>query len=137
MQETLNNSVLFRIARTSNRLNQAITALLNENGIAPEQRILLEILTSCEHPNQTTLATILNKSPTTISRTLDSLEKKALIVKKEVLGDKRAKRIEVTSEGIAILERTKETVEAFRQSLSNMFTPEEKQTLFTLLEKLS
>lgn len=137
MQETLNNSVLFRIARTSNRLNQAITALLNENGIAPEQRILLEILTSCEQPNQTTLATILNKSPTTISRTLDSLEKKALIVKKEVLGDKRAKRIEVTSEGIAILERTKETVEAFRQSLSNMFTPEEKQTLFTLLEKLS
>ncbi|WP_051906599.1 MULTISPECIES: MarR family transcriptional regulator [unclassified Sulfurospirillum] len=137
MKEAVHNSVGFRIAHTANRINQAITTLLNEEGIAPEQRILLEILSSCEKANQTTLATMLNKSPTTVSRTLDSLEKKGLIIKKEVLGDKRANLIEVTAEGKAMLARTETIVNAFRQNLSNLFTPEEKQTLFALLEKIS
>jgi len=137
MKESVNESIGFHIARTANRINQAITTLLAEEGIAPEQRILLEILTSCEKATQTTLATMLNKSPTTVSRTLDSLEKKGLIVKKEVLGDKRANLIEVTPEGKAMLERTEAIVKAFRQNLSDVFSPEEKQTLFTLLEKLS
>jgi len=137
MKEPVHNSVGFRIARTANRINQTVTALLSKEGIAPEQRILLEILHSCEKINQTTLASMLNKSPTTVSRTLDSLEKKALIVKKEVLGDKRANFIEVTPEGEAILERTESTIQTFRASLDNIFTPEEKQQLFTLLEKLS
>ena len=137
MKESVHDSVGFRIARTANRINQNITTLLSEENIAPEQRILLEILRTCDKVNQTTLASMLNKSPTTISRTLDSLEKKALIVKKEVQGDKRANLIEVTPEGEAMLARTEAIVNAFRQSLSDIFTPEEKQTLFTLLEKLS
>lgn len=137
MKEVVHNSIGFRIARTANRINQSITALLLEEGIAPEQRILLEILHSCEKVNQTTLASMLNKSPTTVSRTIDSLEKKGLIAKKEVLGDKRANLIEVTIEGNAVLERTEAIVTAFRQKLSDVFTPEEKQTLFTLLEKIS
>ena len=137
MKESVTDSIGFRIARTANRINQTITALLSEENIAPEQRILLELLRSCDKVNQTMLASMLNKSPTTISRTLDSLEKKALIIKKEVQGDKRANLIEVTPEGEAILARTEAIVNAFRQSLSDAFTKEEKQTLFTLLEKLS
>lgn len=137
MKEAVHNSVGFRIARTANRINQSITALLLEEVIAPEQRILLEILQACDKVNQTALASMLNKSPTTVSRTLDSLEKKGLIAKKEVLGDKRSNLIEVTAEGKAVLERTEAIVTAFRQNLSDIFTTEEKQTLFALLEKIS
>lgn len=137
MKETLNNTVGFRVARAANHINQTINTLLSEYGIAPEQRILLEILTSCEKVNQTTLATLLNKSNTTISRTLDSLEKKELIVKKSVEGDKRANVIAVTPQGQALLERTEACVLAFRNTLAQKLTDEERKMLFTLLDKLS
>lgn len=137
MKETLNNTVGFRVARAANHINQTINTLLSEYGIAPEQRILLEILTSCEKVNQTTLATLLNKSNTTISRTLDSLEKKELIVKKSVEGDKRANVIAVTPQGQALLERTEACVLTFRNTLAQKLTDEERKMLFTLLDKLS
>lgn len=137
MKQSVQESVGFRIARTANKINQTITSILNEDGIAPEQRILLEILASCDKANQTTLATILNKSATTISRTLDSLEKKDFIVKKSIKGDKRVNVIEVTEQGKAILESTEAKVIAFRDTLAHKLTSEEKELLFSLLEKLS
>lgn len=137
MKETLNNTIGFRVARAANHINQTINTVLSEYGIAPEQRILLEILTSCEKANQTTLATLLNKSNTTVSRTLDSLEKKDLIVKKSVEGDKRVNVISVTPQGQALLEKTEASVQAFRNTLAQKLSDEERKTLFTLLEKLS
>jgi DNA-binding MarR family transcriptional regulator len=137
MKEALNNTVGFRVARAANHINQTINTVLSEYGIAPEQRILLEILTSCEKANQTTLATLLNKSNTTVSRTLDSLEKKDLIVKKSVEGDKRVNVISVTPQGQALLEKTEASVQAFRNTLAQKLSDEERKTLFTLLEKLS
>lgn len=137
MKQSVQESVGFRIARTANKINQTITSILSEDGIAPEQRILLEILASCDKANQTTLATILNKSATTISRTLDSLEKKDFIVKKSIKGDKRVNVIEVTEQGKAILESTEAKVIAFRDTLAHKITSEEKELLFSLLEKLS
>lgn len=137
MKESVQNSVGFHVARAANHINQTITAILSEDGIAPEQRILLEILTACEQANQTTLATMLNKSPTTVSRTLDSLEKKAFILKKPLQGDKRMNVIEVTPQGRAILEATETKILAFRNALAQKLTPEEKTTLFMLLDKLS
>ncbi len=137
MKQSVQESVGFRIARTANKINQTITSILSEDGIAPEQRILLEILTSCDQANQTTLATMLNKSATTISRTLDSLEKKDFIVKKSIKGDKRVNVIEVTEHGKAILESTEAKVIAFRETLAQKLTSEEKELLFLLLEKLS
>ncbi len=137
MKQSVQESVGFRIARTANKINQTITSILSEDGIAPEQRILLEILASCDKANQTTLATMLNKSATTISRTLDSLEKKDFIVKKSIKGDKRVNVIEVTEQGKAILESTEAKVIAFRDTLAHKITLEEKELLFSLLEKLS
>ena len=137
MKEAIENSIGFRIARAANKINQTITSILSEEGIAPEQRILLEILTSCDKANQTTLATILNKSATTISRTLDSLEKKGFVVKKSIKGDKRVNVIEVSARGKAILENTEAKVIAFRNNLTQKLTHEEKELLFSLLNKLS
>ena len=137
MKESVKNSIGFRIARTANKINQTITTLLSEDGIAIEQRILLEILASCDKANQTTLATMLNKSTATISRTLDSLEKKGFIVKKSIKGDKRVNVIEVSSSGKAILESTEAKVIAFRTNLTQKLTSEEKELLFSLLDKLS
>jgi len=137
MKDAVENSIGFRIARAANKINQTITSILSEDGIAPEQRILLEILASCDKTNQTTLATMLNKSATTISRTLDSLEKKCFIVKKSIKGDKRVNVIEVSSSGKAILESTEAKVIAFRTNLTQKLTPEEKELLFSLLDKLS
>ncbi|MDD3342921.1 MAG: MarR family transcriptional regulator [Sulfurospirillaceae bacterium] len=137
MNESVQNSIGFRIARTANKINQTITSLLSEDGIAIEQRILLEILSSCDQANQTTLATILNKSATTISRTLDSLEKKGFIVKKSIKGDKRVNVIEVSSHGKAILKSTEDKVIAFRNTIAQKLTLEEKELLFSLLDKLS
>jgi len=137
MEESVQHTISFRIARTANKINHTIATILNDDGIAPEQRILLEILTTCDHANQTTLGAMLNKSATTISRTLNSLERKGFVVKKSIKNDKRVNVIEVTSSGRAILESTKTKVVAFRDEISKKLSTEEKELLFSLLNKLS
>ena len=93
MAYDLEKSIGFKINQTANKINNKFNYILQSYDIAPEQRATLEIIKYEKDVNQTKIANILGKDKTTISRTLATLEKKALISKKQI--DKRTNLIQL------------------------------------------
>lgn len=136
MNYALKNSIAYRFIRGANSVNKTLNKQLNLYHIAIEQRATLEIIKFESNVNQTTIANLLGKDKTTISRSLNSLEKKGLIEKSETLGDKRSNNIHLTSEGERILEDTLDVVTSFRESLNDKLTKKELEIFFEIIDKL-
>ena len=136
MNQALKNSIAYRFIRGANSVNKTLNKKLNPYNIAIEQRATLEIIKFEPNANQVTIANLLGKDKTTISRSLDSLEKKGLISKSETLEDKRHKKIELTKAGELILENTVEEVTSFRESLNEKLTSQEIEMFFKIVDKL-
>lgn len=136
MNFTLKNSIAYRFIRGANSINKTINTKLKPFDIAIEQRVTLEIIKFKTNVNQTSIASLLGKDKTTVSRSLNSLEKKGLIKRTETLGDKRSNNIELTYEGEEILENTISEVESFRESLNQKLNKEEIKAFFKIIDKL-
>lgn len=136
MSYALKHSIAYRLIKASNSVNKTLNKRLSPYKIAIEQRATLEIIKFEKDVNQTTIANLLGKDKTTISRSLDSLEKKRLIKKSEILRDKRSNKVELTNEGEKILEDTIEEVTSYRESLNKKLSKEEVEMFFKILDKL-
>jgi len=136
MNYALKNSIAYRFIRGANSVNKTLNKKLNSYNIAIEQRATLEIIKFESNVNQTTIANLLGKDKTTISRSLNSLEKKGLIQRSETLNDKRSNIIELTKEGEMILEDTINEVTSYRESLNDKLSKEELDSFFKIIDKL-
>lgn len=134
MSYELEKSLGFKINQTANKLNNKYNQLLQIFDIAPEQRATLEIIKYESDVNQTKIAQILGKDKTTISRTLNTLEKKGFILKSQI--NKRTNLIELSSKGEEILEKSSFLVKEFRKNLASNLNENEINQLFSLLEKV-
>lgn len=134
MNTSLESSIGFKINTTANLLNSGFNQALQKHDIAIEQRATLEIIQSEKNITQTKIAQILGKDKTTISRTLKTLEKKALIKKEEL--DKRTYSIKLTNLGKRILDDSYKTVKDFRKKIASNLSQEEINQLFTSLDKV-
>ena len=135
MSYELEKSIGFKINQTANKLNNKYNQLLQEYDIAPEQRAALEIIKYETDVNQTKIANILGKDKTTISRTLNTLEKKGFITKSQK--DKRTNLIEITLKGENILNNSSTKVNSFRKNLISKLNDDEVVNLILLLEKVA
>ena len=135
MSYELEKSIGFKINQTANKLNNKYNQLLQEYDIAPEQRATLEIIKYETDVNQTKIANILGKDKTTISRTLNTLEKKGFITKSQK--DKRTNLIEITLKGENILNNSSTKVNSFRKNLISKLNDDEVVNLILLLEKVA
>lgn len=136
MYQALKNSIAYRFIRGANSVNKTLNKKLSPYNIAIEQRATLEIIKFEPNVNQVTIANLLGKDKTTISRSLDSLEKKGLIKKSETIEDKRYKKVELTEAGESILEDSIEEVTSFRESLNEKLTTKEIEMFFKIVDKL-
>lgn len=136
MGYALKDSIAYRFIRGANSVNQTLNKKLSSYGIAIEQRATLEIIKFEPHVNQTTIANLLGKDKTTVSRSLNSLEKKGLIKKSEISDDKRSNKVALTKEGEAILEETTQEVTSYREYLNSKLTQEEIEAFFKIIDKL-
>jgi len=137
MKYALKDSIAYRFIRGANSINQNLNKVLHPESIAIEQRATLEIIKFEPNVNQTTIAKLLGKDKTTISRSLNSLEKKGFIIRvADVDNDKRSNKIVLTPKGEAILENTFDKVTAFREKLNEKLTKKEHDLLFEILDKL-
>ena len=135
MSYELEKSIGFKINQTANKLNNKYNQLLQEYDIAPEQRATLEIIKYEADVNQTKIANILGKDKTTISRTLNTLEKKGFITKSQK--DKRTNLIVITPKGEDILNNSFTKVNSFRKNLISKLNDDEVSNLILLLEKVA
>lgn len=137
MKYALKDSIAYRLIKNSNSVIHSLNKKLVPFKIAIEQRATLEIIKFEENINQTKIATLLGKDKATISRSLDSLEKKELITRvSDVKKDKRSKTIKLTNKGEEILAKSLPEVATFRESLKSKITDEEHNELFRILNKL-
>ena len=136
MNYALKDSIAYRFIRSANSVNQTLNKKLSPYGIAIEQRATLEIIKFEPNANQTTIANLLGKDKTTVSRSLNSLEKKGLIKKSEVSDDKRSNKVELTKEGESILEDTVKEITSYRESLNSKLTQQEIEVFFKIMDKL-
>lgn len=137
MKYALKDSIAYRLIRSSNSVVQNLNKKLQPFDIAIEQRATLEIIKFEPDVNQTKIAELLGKDKATISRSLNSLEKKELIIRvNDTNNDKRSNKIFLTKKGEEILEQTFPEVTTFRESLNSKITKQELENFFKILDKL-
>lgn len=87
------------------------------------------------HSEQSQLNDLLGTAPSQVSALLNKLERRGFAVRKASRGDKRHRRVELTPEGAAALDRLEAQLEV-HSPLLHALTEEERATLRTLLGKL-
>lgn len=131
------DSIGFQISKTTNKFRKITTELLTKYNIAPEQRTILEIIKNNYNIDQTTLAEIVQKDKTTISRTINTLIKKKFVIKKSSKKDRRLNLLYLTKEALIILKKSDYIIKSLREKTDSIITLDEKKELFQILNKLN
>jgi DNA-binding MarR family transcriptional regulator len=107
----------FLLGQTHRKVSHLTNTAFKPYDITAEQRVLLLCLRTHNGITQTELSERAGKDKTTVTRLLDILERKEMIVKREHEGDRRAFLIELTEVGervaaklIQVEERVMQTV---------------------------
>lgn len=136
MDYKLRNSFGFRINQAANKVHAMFSRMIEPYAIAPEQFAALMIISEDSEAKQSTIAQMLGKGKPTVSRTLDALEKKALVSRDAMETDRRAKRICLTSEGKAVLNAVIPYAKDFNTTIRERIEPQEAETFFKVLETI-
>ncbi|MEQ8363477.1 MAG: MarR family transcriptional regulator [Cyclobacteriaceae bacterium] len=125
------------IIYTSGWLANQHKDFFSQFGITSQQFNILSILRG-QHPNQISGSEIKSRmmdKNSDVSRLLDRLLLKGLIVKTQSPEDKRAANIEISQQGLELLKKSDEQVSALDNILNNL-TAAEADQLSRLLDKL-
>ncbi len=71
----------------------------HNHSLTPEEALILHKLWMRDKQTQSELLQVIYKGPSTLSRQLDALEKKQLIIRKPCVEDKRKTRVHLTHKG--------------------------------------
>lgn len=88
----------------NSRIKKCFIDRLQENGIniTPEQYLVLDILWEKQSLSQQNIADIIQKDKNSVTKIIDSLEKKQLVKRVTDKKDRRINKIELTEEAIAM-----------------------------------
>ncbi len=83
---------------------------LNKNGInlTPEQYLVMDILWDAESLSQQAIADVIQKDKNSVTKFIDSLEKKGLVSRTVNKKDRRVNNIVVSEEGMKLKDKTTE-----------------------------
>ncbi len=95
----LDESIGFQLSRTTRKISQLLASRFETFGITPEQYSVLQRLAEQDGVTQKELATRAEKDQTNVTRILDQLERKGLIVRKPNEGDRRSFLVHGTEKG--------------------------------------
>ena len=99
----------------NSRLKKCFIDRLQQNGInvTPEQYLVLDILWEKQSLSQQNIADIIQKDKNSVTKIIDSLEKKNLVNRVVDQKDRRINKIELTQEGLALEKITTEVAIKF------------------------
>ncbi|MEU8196555.1 MarR family transcriptional regulator [Microbispora amethystogenes] len=109
------------------------TRALSPLGIEGRHFGVLTTLARLGPASQSRLTGELGSDKTAMMRTVDVLEQQGLVVRRPVPGDRRARTVELTSEGRRLLAQASEIAQRVSADLLGGFTPEEQRAFRTLL----
>lgn len=122
------------------RINKSVTGIIRdairEYDLTPSQWMVLKRLSESDALlNQQELAEACSKDSATITRMLDSMEKKNYLERIKS-GDRRKYLIKITGKGEELFRKGYASIENAQESYSSIFEEDEWDTLIEMLDKL-
>ncbi len=130
--------ILFQIDKTS-KISKLFTQREFDRlklGITVEQWIVLRIIHENNGCSQSDLAVKSLRDPASITRTLDLLQKKGLIERQAIEGNRRQYSLKLTTEGSYFIALHQPLVDQHRALSVRGLSEEERHQLFKLLLKI-
>ena len=123
------------LARTAHAQRNFLRPYLRELDLSPGQPKVLRELAALGPVSQRELALYCEVDLSAICRTLDSLERAGLLVRKPDPADRRSGRVELTPRGHAALERWEARCRVIEEQMLRGFSPQEREQLAGFLER--
>ena len=138
MKEKLPQVILFLIDQTARISKQYSQRELDTRnlGITVDQWVLLKVVEENEGASQKELAVKSVRDPASITRTLDLLQKKGLVVRRPIPGNRRQYSILLTKEGQGFIQQNMEMIVRHRAKSLEGFSEEEIRLFQSFLLKV-
>jgi MarR family transcriptional regulator, transcriptional regulator for hemolysin len=131
------SNILFHITRLTRRWRQVLDLEVQSSGLTDATwRPLLHLHLLGNGIRQKDLAASVGIEGASVVRLLDTLVAKGLIERSEDAGDRRAKLLRLTPEGMLIVARIQETVRALEKELLAPFSADEMARLSDFVLRL-
>ena len=121
------------------KLKQYTASVLKKSntGLTPEQFLLMDILWNQGKMSQQKLADNMHKDKNSITKLVDALETKGLIMRQRDADDRRSNIVVPTPKGEAMKEETKEKAINMMDAILDGISEEELRSFLDTLSKLS
>jgi DNA-binding MarR family transcriptional regulator len=129
-------TLVFHVAR---EMRTALERKLSSHGVTAQQATLARLLRAWERkkkPSPFQVAARLGTDGAGMTRLIDRLEAKGVVVRKVGIGDRRLISIELTATGLAIAKKAAPTFENVNRQLLEGFTEPEVEQLTDMLRRL-
>ncbi len=130
--------ILFQLEQASKAFKQYSQRVMDKEGfgITTEQWVLLKIIEEANELSQKELAQKSTRDPASITRTLDILEKKGLIERLRIPGNRRTYNITLKKEGQELINQKLDTVIRMREKSLDGFSENEIKQLSGFLTRI-
>lgn len=122
----------------NSRIKKGFFDKLQENGIniTPEQYLVLDILWDQQSLSQQNIADIIQKDKNSVTKIIDSLEKKSLVRRVVDKKDRRINKIELTDEAMALEKLTTEVAINFMNDVVKDIDKQELDSFVNVMQKM-
>ena len=122
----------------NSRIKKCFFDRLQNNGIniTPEQFLVLDILWKEQSLSQQKIADIIQKDKNSVTKIIDSLEKKNLVIRVVDKNDRRINKIELTNEGMALEKITTKVAIDFMNDAVKDIDEKELDSFVNVMHKL-
>jgi len=134
MELHLNNSVAYALATTLNLLRKRFNSKISCLNLSSEQYGVLKIIDEKGSLTPTNIAQILQRDKATITRIINSLEKKGFIVKKKI--NNRSFVVEMSKEGYEQFKNADKIALEFHKKIKEVLSEKEFDLLLDSLNKI-
>ncbi|MCM2677409.1 MarR family winged helix-turn-helix transcriptional regulator [Alkalicoccobacillus plakortidis] len=131
-----NSDLSYMIQQINHSMEQMINERLESEGVSTSQARVLYHLYTTEGSNQREIQTSLSIKSSSLTKLIDILEKKQLVIRKESPNDSRVKLIFLTEKGKEKEKRLWQLREETETFLSQSLTPEQKDKLIEYLGEI-
>lgn len=122
----------------NSRIKKCFFDKLQENGIniTPEQYLVMDILWEKSSISQQNIADIIQKDKNSVTKIIDPLEKKNLVIRVVDKNDRRINKIELTEEGSALEKITTEVAINFMNDVVKNIDTKDLDTFVNVMRQI-
>lgn len=136
MECNMRNSIGFQLKKTKGIMDREFNKYLKPYGVSVDQGSIMKYIHESPGCSQTILAEDLYKDKTTITRMIDTLVKKELVIRKPDKNDRRSICLYLTKEGTAGIEALDPIIQKHLAELNMRISREDEEVSMRVLKTI-